>query len=59
MTQSNQQLYLDTPNRDEELLQINIDTLDSPVISRLIEEIRNDNESTVYSYDRVHNRHNR
>lgn len=59
MTQSNQQLYIDTSTHGEELLQINIDTLDSPVISRLIEEIRNDNESTVYSYDRVHNRHNR
>lgn len=32
----------------------------SPVLSRLMEEVRNDKNTTVGSrYDRVHNRHNR
>lgn len=31
----------------------------SPTLARLIEEVKNDNQSTPYAYDRVHNRHNR
>lgn len=31
----------------------------SPTLARLIEEVKNDNQSTLYAYDRVHNRHNR
>lgn len=31
----------------------------SPTLERLIEEVKNDNKSTVHAYDRVHNRHNR
>ena len=31
----------------------------SPTLARLIEEVKNDNQSTLRAYDRVHNRHNR
>ncbi|CAA9890975.1 conserved hypothetical protein [Candidatus Methylobacter favarea] len=31
----------------------------SPTLARLIEEVKNDNPSTLHAYDRVHNRHNR
>lgn len=31
----------------------------SPTLARLIEEVRNDSQSTLHAYDRVHNRHNR
>lgn len=31
----------------------------SPTLARLIDEVKNDNQSTLYAYDRVHNRHNR
>jgi hypothetical protein len=31
----------------------------SPTLARLIEEVKNDNQSTLHAYDRVHNRHNR
>jgi len=31
----------------------------SPVLSRLMEEVKNDKASVYGSYDRTHNRHNR
>ena len=31
----------------------------SPVLARLIEEVRNDGAKSPRAYDRVHNRHNR
>lgn len=31
----------------------------SPTLARLIDEIKNDNQSTIHAYNRVHNRHNR
>jgi len=34
-------------------------TLDSAVLARLINEVRNDAVSAPTAYDRVHNRHNR
>lgn len=59
MTPSFNDLRLDTSLPNEQHVEIKINEIDSPVLSRLIEEVRNDSESTVYSYDRVHNRHNR
>jgi hypothetical protein len=38
---------------------VQIDSITSPTLARLIEEVKNDNQSTLYAYDRVHNRHNR
>jgi len=36
-----------------------VTSVDSPTLARLIEEVKNDNQSTLHAYDRVHNRHNR
>ena len=33
--------------------------IDSVVLSRLIEEVRNEDSNIARSYDRTHNRHNR
>lgn len=59
MTPPFNDLRLDTSLPNEQLIEIKINEIDSPVLSRLIEEVKNDSESTVYNYDRVHNRHNR
>lgn len=36
-----------------------IANVSSPTLARLIDEVKNDNQSTLHAYDRVHNRHNR
>ncbi|WP_411182368.1 YhhA family cyclophane-containing RiPP [Nitrosomonas sp. Is37] len=59
MTQTSPNFRLDTSIPSEQLVEIDIGEIDSPVLSRLIEEVRNYSESTVYNYDRTHNRHNR
>lgn len=46
-------------SRIDQFVNILTDEIDSPVLARLIEEIKNQSESTVHNYDRVHNRHNR
>jgi hypothetical protein len=40
-------------------LDVNITQVNSSVLSRLVEEVRNNEPSTVRAFDRVHNRHNR
>ena len=40
-------------------LDVDITQVESSVLSRLVEEVRNDEPSTVRAFDRVHNRHNR
>ena len=32
---------------------------DSPVLARLVEEVRNEEVAEPYAYNRMHNRHNR
>lgn len=59
MIQPSRHFHLDDSLPNEQLAEIDINKIGSPVLSRLIEEVRNDSESTVYNYDRVHNRHNR
>lgn len=39
--------------------ELSVSTISSPTLARLVEEIKNDNQSTIHAYDRVHNRHNR
>lgn len=46
-------------SRSDEFINVLTDEVESPVLARLIEEIKNQSESTVHNYDRVHNRHNR
>lgn len=47
-------------NEFQELLDVDISRIDNSVVSRLIEEVRNENEPERPSfYNRFHNRHNR
>lgn len=59
MNQPSPHFRLDNSVTSEQLVEIDINEIGSPVLSRLIEEVRNNSESTVHGYDRVHNRHNR
>lgn len=38
---------------------IDVTKIKSTVLLRLIEEVRNDEPSTIRAFDRIHNRHNR
>jgi len=40
-------------------LDVDISKIKSPVLMRLVEEVRNNQSSTIRAFDRVHNRHNR
>ena len=42
-----------------ELHEINMRDISSPVLARLIEEVRNEDINNVHAYNRTHNRHNR
>jgi hypothetical protein len=44
---------------DIDLREIDIGKLASPVLARLIEEVRNEEASSPNAYSRFHNRHNR
>ena len=43
----------------ENSLDVDITQVKSSVLSRLVEEVKNNEPSTVRAFDRVHNRHNR
>lgn len=40
-------------------LDIDVTSLSSATLARLVDEVRNDETTSARSYDRVHNRHNR
>ena len=42
-----------------DLLEIDVSKLPSPVLARLIEEVRNEEPAGIDAYSRYHNRHNR
>jgi hypothetical protein len=42
-----------------DLREIDVSKLPSPVLARLIEEVRNEEASNIDAYSRFHNRHNR
>ena len=42
-----------------DLREIDVSKLPSPVLARLIEEVRNEEASVPNAYSRFHNRHNR
>jgi hypothetical protein len=42
-----------------DLREIDVSKLPSPVLARLIEEVRNEEDSNIDAYSRFHNRHNR
>jgi len=56
--ETNSSLSFESPSLDQ-VIHIDSDLTRNPVLARLIEEIKSQNESTVHNYDRVHNRHNR
>lgn len=43
----------------EKLLEIDLSKIPSPVLARLIEEVRNQETAPIDAYSRFHNRHNR
>lgn len=43
----------------ERLHEIDLSKIPSPVLARLIEEVRNEETSPIDAYSRFHNRHNR
>lgn len=48
-----------TKTRANDLMDIDVSSLASSVLARLVEEVRNAEPAEVRSYDRSHNRHNR
>ena len=42
-----------------DLREVDVSKLPSPVLARLIEEVRNEEASNIDAYSRFHNRHNR
>jgi hypothetical protein len=40
-------------------MDVDLATISSPTLARIIEEVRNAEASTTRAFDRVHNRHNR
>lgn len=61
MSDSTEQLIHEAVDlADEETkLEVDVSKLSSPVLRRLIEEVRHDEEQSVGAYNRWHNRHNR
>ena len=47
------------PPKSEQFNEISVDPINNPVLTRIIEEVKNKSKSFVHGYDRVHNRHNR
>jgi len=41
------------------LQEVDVSKIPSPVLARLIEEVRNEEELNAQAYNRMHNRHNR
>ena len=39
--------------------EIDVNNISSPVLARLIEEVRNEEIYSINAYNRMHNRHNR
>ena len=40
-------------------IDVDVSSISSPALARIVEEVRNEEASTSRSYDRTHNRHNR
>ena len=59
MQASNQQAQNNRSNANFTEQQLFVANINSPTLARLIEEVKNESQSTLHAYDRVHNRHNR
>jgi hypothetical protein len=44
---------------EQSMMEVDITSISSAALARLIEEVRNDDPAIGHAYDRVHNRHNR
>lgn len=44
---------------DEGTFEIDLKSISSVALARIVEEVKNDDVSVTRSYDRTHNRHNR
>lgn len=47
------------PEFSRKISEINVNEISSPVLARLIEEVRNEEVYSINAYNRMHNRHNR
>lgn len=50
---------VDEAQAAKKLHEIDVSKLPSPVLARLIEEVRNEEKLATNAYNRYHNRHNR
>lgn len=58
MEEQAQSIQAELTNRIHKI-EFALENISSPVLARLIEEVKNNEQSTTHGYDRVHNRHNR
>ena len=59
MSEPNPREQSDAIPKEREPKALDLEETVSPVLARLIEEVRNEGNKGQTSYDRVHNRHNR
>ena len=59
MIETNQSNIGEPPTEDDKLRELEVSKISSPVLARLIEEVRNEEELSAHAYNRMHNRHNR
>jgi hypothetical protein len=50
---------VDEVQSTNKLHEVDVSKIPSPVLARLIEEVRNEEKLTISAYNRYHNRHNR
>ncbi|MCI0561007.1 MAG: hypothetical protein MN733_21175 [Nitrososphaera sp.] len=58
-SKENSKAKLPVGNPPQQPLDVDLAQVSSPALARIIEEVRNEEESTSRAYDRVHHRHNR
>lgn len=49
----------DKSESNKKINEIDVKKISSPVLARLIEEVRNEEAYSINAYNRMHNRHNR
>jgi len=52
-------LITETHAQESEALVVEVVDVDNAVMQRLIDEVRNEQENRLHTYNRQHNRHNR
>lgn len=59
MEKSNSHVVDIRPETEDNRVEIGVAELSSPVLARLIDEVRNEEVQEITAYNRMHNRHNR